>query len=66
MENIILNVNNGGKLTLEQHQQDGEILLTRIDDNHITSIDTISPGDMATMLNWYRYQKANGNTNLEF
>ncbi len=66
MANITLAVNNGGILTLEQHQHDGEILLTRIDNNHITSIETIDPGDMVTLMNWYRYQKANGNTNLSF
>lgn len=26
----------------------------------------ISPGDMVTMLNWYRYQKENGNDSLAF
>lgn len=26
----------------------------------------ISPGDMVTMLNWYRYQKKNGNEDLSF
>lgn len=26
----------------------------------------ISPSDMVTMLNWYRYQKENGNDDLRF
>ena len=26
----------------------------------------ISPDDMVTMLNWYRYQKENGNEELSF
>lgn len=26
----------------------------------------ISPDDMVTMLNWYRYQKENGNEDLSF
>jgi hypothetical protein len=66
MNKIEMAVNNGGTLTLKQHQHDGEILLARIDNNHITSIETIDPGDMVTLMNWYRYQKANGNTNLSF
>lgn len=28
--------------------------------------EIISAGDMVTLLNWYRYQKDNGNTNLTF
>jgi hypothetical protein len=26
----------------------------------------ISPGDFVTLLNWYRFQKSNGNENLMF
>ena len=63
---ISFDVNNKGILTLEQQEHDGEVLLCRIDNNHITSHETINAGDFVTILNWYRYQKDIGNDRLEF
>jgi hypothetical protein len=61
-------VNNNGVLQLAQHKRDEEITFSRYDkDSGLVDFEeTISPGDMVTILNWYRYQKEIGNTNLSF
>ena len=63
-----MNINNSRIMSLTQHQCDGDITLTTCGagTGDIDHEETISAGDMVTLLNWYRYQKANGNTNLTF
>lgn len=52
---ISFDVNNGGKLTLEQESHDGKIMVKR-DGKECYSI---SPADMVMLLNLYLYTKAN-------
>ena len=52
---ISFDVSNGGKLTLEQENHDGKIMVKR------DGIEcySISPADMVMLLNLYRYTTAN-------
>lgn len=52
---ISFDVNNGGKLTLEQENHDEKIMVKR------DGIEcySISPADMVMLLNLYQYTKAN-------
>ena len=52
---ISFDVNNNGKLTLEQENHDGKIMVKR------DGIEcySISPGDMVMLLNLYQYTKTN-------
>jgi len=60
-------VNNGRTIEVFQARDDGPVYVTRYDGNgKKESSDIISAGDFVTMLNWYRYQKENGNENLNF
>ena len=59
---ISFDINNGGILTVHQDGHDTEINVFSTN----TGTYKISPGDFVTMLNWYRYQKENGNENLDF
>lgn len=60
-------VNNGRTIEVFQARDDGPVYVTRYDSNgKKESGDIISAGDFVTMLNWYRYQKENGNENLNF
>lgn len=68
-------VNNGRTIEVFQARDDGPVYVTRYDSNYFEkyllkgkkeSSDIISAGDFVTMLNWYRYQKENGNENLNF
>jgi hypothetical protein len=64
---ISVNVNNGRKMTLEQYKHDGGIVVTITTGKIVTDVGyTISPGDMVTLINWYRYQKAHDNPDLSF
>lgn len=63
---IWLEINNGQYLEIEQTNDNGMIEVRRMDGDIVDNTFTISPGDMVTMLNWFRYQKDNGNINLEF
>ena len=67
--NIIeMEVNNNRTMQLAQQEYDGEITLTTYnkDSGEVDREEVISPGDMVTLLNWYRYQKDKGNYKLEF
>jgi len=67
MGKISFEVNNNQKITLEQGKHDGGVTVTKTYGKIVSDAGyTISPGDFITMLNWYRCQKDNGNTNLEF
>jgi hypothetical protein len=68
MNRIEMAINNGRTMQLAQSQSDGEITLTTYNtaSGLVDREETITPGDMVTLLNWYRYQKDNGNTNLSF
>ena len=65
-------VNNGRTIKLEQSEPDGPVSVTTWEapdrDGNVgcDSEYTISPGDFVMMLNWYRYQKRMGNTDLNF
>ena len=60
-------VNNGRTIEVFQARDDGPVYVMRYDSKgEKESGDIISAGDFVTMLNWYRYQKENGNENLNF
>lgn len=64
-------VNNQRKIELEQTNPDGLVHVTTwsAEQGGIREVESeydISPGDFVMMLNWYRYQKENGNPNLNF
>ena len=65
---IIFYVNNGRKLEVFQAREDGSVYVITYDSKWEKegSTEIISPGDFITMLNWYRYQKSNGDGNLTF
>ncbi len=68
MNRIEMAINNGRTMQLAQHQCDDDITLTTYNtaSGLVDREETITPGDMVTLINWYRYQKDNGNTNLTF
>ncbi len=60
-------VNNGRTIEVFQARDYGHVYVTRYySKGEKESGDIISAGDFVTMLNWYRYQKENGNENLNF
>jgi len=60
-------VNNGRTIEVFQEREDGPVYATTHDSKgEIENSEIISPGDFVMMLNWYRYQKENGNGNLNF
>jgi hypothetical protein len=60
-------VNNGRTIEVFQARDDGPVYVTTYDSKgEKESSDIISAGDFVMMLNWYRYQKENGNQNLDF
>ena len=66
MKNITLNINNGMRLEMTQATLDGMIEVQRMEGDTVDNTFTVSAGDMVTLLNWFRYQKDNGNINLTF
>lgn len=69
--NIEFNVNNQRKIQLTQTEPDGAVTVTtwEAERNGVREVESeyqISPGDFVMMLNWYRYQKENGNPDLNF
>lgn len=71
MEEIEFNVNNQRKIQLTQTEPDGAVTVTtwEAERNGVREVESeyqISPGDFVMMLNWYRYQKENGNPDLNF
>lgn len=69
---MIFKVNNGRHIQVSQIKPDGTVKIEtfapagdKLTMAKEQSID-ISPGDFVMMLNWYRYQKENGNKNLNF
>lgn len=68
---ISVNVNNQREIRLEQAEHDDCIHVTvwSAERNGIREVEEeymISPGDMVMLLNWYKYQKENGNKDLSF
>lgn len=63
-------VNNGRTIEVFQAREDGPIYVTTYNSKGEKEsseiIEIISPEDIVMMLNWYRYQKENGNENLDF
>jgi hypothetical protein len=61
------NVNNGRVIEVFQARNDGPVYATTFNSKgQAEGTEDISAGDFVTMLNWYRYQKDAGNTNLSF
>ena len=66
MNRLTFDVNNGQTLVLVQERHDGEIRGVAykgrdyLPENVSGEPFTISPGDMVMLLNYYRYQKSNG------
>lgn len=68
---LTFEVNNQRKVQLEQADHDGAVTVTiwEAEKYGVRGVENeymISPGDFVMMLNWYRYQKENGNPNLLF
>jgi hypothetical protein len=64
---MIFEVNNGRRIKVFQARDDGPVYLVTYDGSgKRESTDSIKPGDFVTMLNWYRYQKEQGNDGLTF
>lgn len=60
-------VNNGRTIEVFQAREDGPVYATTYDSKgEKEGSEIISPGDFVMMLNWYRYQKQNGNESLNF
>lgn len=59
---INMKINNGRMMQLAQQKVDGEITLTTYDikSGLVDNETTISPADMVTLINYYRYQTDNG------
>ena len=59
---ISFDINNGGHITIHQDGHDQPL------EAHSTNTGTtyITPADVITLLNWYGYQKSNGNESLDF
>ena len=74
VEDATFEVNNDRRIRVSQREIDGPVavrILSAPDDvyrcrRHIESEYEITPGDFVMMLNWYRYQKAQGNNALMF
>ena len=67
---MIFRINNGRHMQVSQTKPDGPVKVETYAPagdkmNKEQSIE-ISPGDFVMMVNWYRYQKENGNENLNF
>ena len=61
MNKIELQVNNGRTMQLVQDKYDGDITLNVFDNTHVFDYtETIPPGDMVMLINYYRCQKALG------
>lgn len=56
---IILEVNNGNTLFLDQVSKDGDTIVSRYDGDKMTYEYTIPAGDMVMLLNLYRWTKEN-------
>ena len=70
---VYLNTNNERVIRIRQSLIDGPITVRVLGtprdvfgSRPLETMYEISPGDMVTMLNWYRYQKENGNDGLAF
>ncbi len=64
---MFFDVNNGRKLKVFQARNDGPVyVITLTSEGEEENSEIIRAGDFVTMLNWYRYQKDAGNTNLSF
>ena len=64
---ISLDVNNGCRLEVAYDHEKGCTVVTQYDhNNNVESRYVIEDCDFVTMLNWFRYQKENGNERLLF
>jgi len=65
---IEMEINNGRTMQITQQKYDSDITLMTYNTRSgiMDSTSLIKPCDMVMILNWYRYQKENGNKNLEF
>ena len=60
---IEMEINNNRTMQLAQQGRDQNILLTTYnsESGEVDGEEEISPGDMVMLLNYYRFQKENGN-----
>lgn len=60
---IEMEINNGRIMQLTQQEKDRNITLTTYNDNSgLVDFETeITPGDMVMLINYYRFQRENGN-----
>lgn len=73
VEQIVVDVNNKRRIRLRQHEVDGAISVVTLSaptdatgKRNVESEFEISAGDLVMMLNWFRFQKTNGNSDLKF
>jgi len=62
---IEIETNNGTSLVLEL-KEDGLTILHKDEKRRAVRKDRIDEGNLVTVINWYNYQKENGNEKLEF
>lgn len=67
---MIFRINNGRHMQVSQAKPDGPVKVETyepaVDKMKKDQSIEINPGDFVMMVNWYRYQKENGNENLNF
>ena len=64
---INIRVNNQRTIEVFQAREDGPLYVNTLNSKgDLEQSEIINAGDFTMMLNWYRYQKENGNTNLNF
>lgn len=67
MKNFEIKTNNGCHLELDfDKNKDGLKVVHKDHKNETYRADLIDAGDLVTLINWYTYQKENGNKNLLF
>ena len=59
---IEMEINNGRTMQLAQQSYDGTIAFTNYNTESglVDHEESVSPGDMVMLMNYYRYQKENG------
>ena len=65
MSNLIIATNNGTSLLLEL-KENGLTINHLNEKDELVRRDRIDEGDLVTVINWYNYQKENGNEKLNF
>lgn len=66
MNNNRIPINNGSYIRIEPGADCVHVFREDKNGKQLEEKQTISGGDFVTLLNWYGYQKCNGNDNLIF